>query len=372
VNASFFWDTTEWSQHVNGSIEVDGELVWEVGFWAVRPVVTSFKWMHTAVVEATEPMGAVISSERPLAHPEWVLSGFCSIRNILIIILASFSDSVRLTPGLIDVGIHNDVLHIIIGEHVVPVIIEPSVMENELSIWSVLLLELSGALVPVFQEVEDWVGLRLVQWLESIESWMVTPSLEQVLMNLESSREISMVDWIISPGICMPSTPPFALGGSGEVVLVLPVDDHDLAAIIVAVLRIFDGVEIHKDLDTVFVCGIIEPLDLVSSSVHAPNIWAIWVKSPVTDWKSDDLNSFLCELLEVILSEPSIPMCSHELVSFYCPESLTESIGVHSSVILILTKESVKERRSDPRFEDHPTSSVGSCHCLLAGLGEAK
>ena len=103
----------------------------------------------------------------------------------------------------------------------------------------------------------------LVQWLESIESWVATPSLQQVLMDLESSLEIVIVDWVISLGVCVPGTPPFALGVSGEVVLVRPVDDHDLATVVVAVLRVFDGVEIHEDLDAVFVCSIIEPLDLV-------------------------------------------------------------------------------------------------------------
>ena len=99
--------------------------------------------MHATVVEATEPMGAVISSKRPLANPEWVFGGFRGVGNILSIILASFSHSVGLTPGLIDVGIHDDVVHVVISEHIVPVIIKPSVMENELGVWSILLLELS-------------------------------------------------------------------------------------------------------------------------------------------------------------------------------------------------------------------------------------
>ena len=206
----------------------------------------------------------------------------------------------------------------------------------------------------------------LVQWLESIESWVVTPSLEQVLMDLESSLEIVIVDWVISFGVCVPGAPPFTLGVSCEVVLVLPVDDHDLATVVVAVLRIFDGMEIHEDFDTIFVCSIIEPLDFVSGSVHAANVWAVWVKSPVTDWQSDDLNSFLGELLEVVLGEPSIPMCSHEFVSFDWPKSLTESPGVHGSVILVLAEESVEERWSDPWLKDQPATSIGTSSCLLS------
>jgi len=90
-------------------------------------------------------MGAVVSSERPLTNPDWVLGVSYESGNIVIVCFASFSDGVRLTPGLIDVDIHDDVVHIIIGEHVVPVVIPPntSLMENELGVWSILLLELS-------------------------------------------------------------------------------------------------------------------------------------------------------------------------------------------------------------------------------------
>ena len=107
------------------------------------------------------------------------------------------------------------------------------------------------------------------------------------------------------------------------------------------------------------------PLDPVLGAVHAANVWSIWLESPVSNWESDHLDTFISKILDVICGIETLPMSLHNAVSSLWSKSLTESPGIHTNSLFGgLTEELVEERWGNPWLEDHPATDVGADDCL--------
>lgn len=72
------------------------------------------------VVETSEPESANIGSERPFSNPDVVLdvSGVGNVLTVLVAVLADIT--VLATPGKVLMGVHDNVLVVIVLEEVVP------------------------------------------------------------------------------------------------------------------------------------------------------------------------------------------------------------------------------------------------------------
>ena len=98
--------------------------------------------------------------------------------------VATVLEGLRLVPGLVVMDIHDNVFHIVICEEVVPVCVvcvdgdDLSVVEHKFGLRSVLLDQFSCLSIPVLESWENWVNLRLIEWLESVESWVLSVSLQ--------------------------------------------------------------------------------------------------------------------------------------------------------------------------------------------------
>ena len=110
--------STVWSQDVGCSVEVNSDIIREVVVvcWALNSGAS----VITSVVETSKPMGAWLGGEGPLTNPDWVL-------NIPAWVELSSKD-VTVLPDLILVsspcevlmGVHDNILHVIIIEEVIP------------------------------------------------------------------------------------------------------------------------------------------------------------------------------------------------------------------------------------------------------------
>lgn len=82
---------------------------------------------------------------------------------------------------------------------------------------------------------------------------------------------------------------------------------------------------VHQDFDIVFCASVIEPIDFLGSTVHASNIWSIWIKSPVSYWESNNFNASVSEIRDIGFLVPSIPMGSHHRITFGWTKSFAKS-----------------------------------------------
>merc|ERR1712110_385565 len=97
-----------------------------------------------------------------------------------------------------------------------------------------------------------------------------------------------MVNVVVLTCLAIPWTKPvgFCVWPMTEMSLICPYEFASHSTVIKAILTVFHGMDIKEDLYSIFVASIEHPLDLISSTIHAANIWSIWFKSPVTDWES--------------------------------------------------------------------------------------
>jgi len=127
-----------------------------------------------------------------------------------------------------------------------------------------------------------------------------------------------------------------------EVILVDPSQLVLFARVIKAILRAFDSVDVEEDFDAMRGEAVHRPFNLVSSTIHAASVWTIGLKSPVTDWNANKLNATICELLEMLLFEPLVPMGAHHLVRSIT-KCLAERPAVHTDAIgVVLSKEAIE------------------------------
>ena len=67
--------------------------------------------------------------------------------------------------------------------------------------------------------------------------------------------------------------------------------------------------------------------NLLSSAIHASNIRSIWAKSPISDGKTNDFNITSSKSLNVIFSNPRIPMSTHDFISKLANKFYTAAAG---------------------------------------------
>mmetsp|Transcript_11064 Transcript_11064/g.7699 ORF Transcript_11064/g.7699 Transcript_11064/m.7699 type:complete len:308 (-) Transcript_11064:61-984(-) len=270
-------------------------------------------------------------------------------------------------------GIHNNLVNIIISEHTVPTgAVVESVVENEGNLRGFLLDHGSGVLIEFNQCISRGVPPWLVDWLKSVESRVRTPSIEELADIVKSPVDVILVNVVIRVSIDIPVTDP--VGGldlpMAEVVVIKPLESQSLARVIETVLGILKTVNIKKDLEVVLLSGIKKPLNFVSSTISATFIRSIGLKSPVTNRKTKNLNTTVSEAGNIALSYPVVPMVSENLVTPIRSELLTEGVLVNTDTIFLgVSKESVEEGRSNPRFEYLPSTDVGTNHGLGSNSG---
>lgn len=110
-------------------------------------------------------------------------------------------DTVLCTPPrLVVVSIHNNVFVIIVIKQVVPIIGEVISVEHKLHIGIRLVHDIPDISVELVQSIPwSWTP-RLVNWFKSVHSWVVTPSIHQLLNVIKSPIDIVIVDRVILLG----------------------------------------------------------------------------------------------------------------------------------------------------------------------------
>ena len=363
-----------WAKRICCAVKVDGVLI-QVRVWALDALAIA-RWTSVGVVETAEPGGANVGSEGPLSNPDVVLDvvGLADVGTVFIAIFANVT--MGSTPGEILMSVHDDVLHIIVLEQIVPHVgIEmESVVEDELDTGLLLLDHCSHVSIEFLEDIQVGAPPWLVDWLDGIESGMVTPLGQEALNGIFSEIDVLLVDAEQTAAIIRvdgseplaPSVRPVI-----EVVLVGPGRIVAETRVVKAVLGANDGVHVQKHLNVVLLCGVEEPLDLVGGTVSAANVGAVGLEGPVTDWDSDDLNISSGHLDESVLSDPLFPMLTEHGVSLLGSKSIAEGVLIHTDTLgMSLAEESVEERWGDPWLEDLPATNVGADEGFLAILGE--
>jgi len=219
--------------------------------------------------------------------------------------------------------------------------------------------------VEILQFVFRSTPPGLVDWLNSVDGGVGSPVLDEEVNVVNTPLDVLMVDRSIGSLGVVPDSHPLSEGLRPvlEIVLIFPRKSVGLAAVIKAVLRAFHGVDVKEDFDFVLSAGVEEPLDLVSSAVHASFVRPVRTVSPVADGKSNDFDLTLSQAGNVLLSHPGVPMSPHQLISLLGSKGFTERVRVHSDTLRVgLSQESIEERRRDPGFEHHPSSNIRSYH----------
>lgn len=210
----------------SSSIEVGTSSLGHVSVWAIN-IFALVNNVRVVIVEATEPQSAGIESKRPFTNPDVILDVSGSTKTVLVVIAVSFSRAHITVPSLIEMGIHNNLVNIIISEHTVPAgAVVKSVVENEGNLRGFLLDHGSGVLIEFNQCISWGVPPWLIDWLKSVESRVRTPSIEELADIVESPVDVILVNVIIAVFCDVPVTDP--VGGldlpMAEVVVINPLE----------------------------------------------------------------------------------------------------------------------------------------------------
>lgn len=106
--------------------------------------------------------------------------------------------------------VNGNVVHVVISEDGVPNlwVQNLSIVHNEPGIGCISLNELSGLSIEILENLNDWLILWLVDWLESVEGTVASPSLKKVLVDFEAPVDAGVVDVIVFPGGNVPVSIP--------------------------------------------------------------------------------------------------------------------------------------------------------------------
>jgi len=358
----------EGAQSSSGTIEIGGLLI-QVGVRALNALALAGCW-SVSVVETSEPCGTDVGGKRPFTNPNVVLD-VVSVGNVSTIFVTVVTNvSVSSTPSKVLMGVHDNVLMIIIIKEIVPEIsikVE-SVMEDELQARLLLLHHDLDISVEILEEINVRAPPWLVNGLDGIEGLMVTPDVEETLDGILSPYHVLEVDSQKGATICRvnltlplaPSVIPVI-----EVVLIGPDGTVAETRVIESVLGASNSVHVQQDLDVVLLGGVKEPCDLILGAISAANVRSVGLESPVTDWESDDLNLSGGHLDEGVLSDPHVPMFAEDGVTLNGSKGLAEGVLVHADTLGVgLSEESVEERGSNPGLKDLPATNVGADHGL--------
>ena len=321
--------------------------------------------VKVSVVEATEPHSTDVGTESPFSKPDGVLEVFQVIEMGLKLVAVGQNLLFMAVPCHVVVSIQNDVFAVIIIEKIVPFpeVGVALVHKHKKNIGVYFADLLTAIAIVLFENFHIRISPGLVGRLNSIESGVVTVHLHEVGNVVDTPLDLFVIDVVVALGVEVPVTHPVGCldGSVQEVVLIGPLNVLHLARVIVAVLGSLESVDVKHNLEAILMGSVEEPLNFLSGTVHAANVRAIGGGGPVTDGKADDLNLAVSNVLYKVLSDPSIPMSPHDGISFDGTKGLTESPGVHADTFRVgFSKEAVEEGGSDPGFEDHPTTEVGS------------
>ena len=198
----------------------------QVRVWALDALAIA-RWTSVGVVETAEPGSTDVGSEGPLSDPDGILDvvGLADVGTVFIAIVANVT--MRSTPGEILMSVHDDVLHIIVLEQIVPHVgIEmESVVEDELDTGLLLLDHRSHVSIEILEDIQVRAPPWLVDWLDGVESGMVAPLGQEALNGIFSEIDVLLVDaeqaaaiiWVDGSEPLAPSVRPVI-----EVVLVGP------------------------------------------------------------------------------------------------------------------------------------------------------
>ena len=93
----------------------------------------------------------------------------------------------------------------------------------------------------------------------------------------------------------------------------------------------------------------------------------IWIprqgsNGPVTDWDANMVQASSCNAVEVILSDPGVPVSVKTVRSFGPAEDLGVCVLVHDSPA---RGPFFEDRRGDPWLENQPTAEVDTTHFII-------
>ena len=330
-----------------------------------------------SIVEAAEPVGADIGSERPLTDPDVVFDVLGMAHGATIFIAVGADVVVSTAPCEVLMGVHDNVLNVIVLEEIVPRVgIEvEGIVEDELQAGLLLAHHVTNISVEVLKDVQVGRPPWLVDGLNSIDCWVITPSVKETLNGVLGPVNVVVVDGDVFTLIVVPFAHPFAESvlPMAEVVLIGPHSPVGQAGVIISVLRSLNGVDVKENLDVVLISSVQEPLDLVLGAFSAANVGAVGLEGPVTDGESDDLDLTGGHLNEGVLSDPGIPMLTKNGVTLLGSKSRAEGVLVHADTLgLGLSEEAVEEGGSDPGLKHLPATNVGADHGAGAVFGRGR
>lgn len=191
---------SEWSQFGGSSVEVNCLTLTQVTMWALDSGAVEDQ-VGVVVVEASEPHGTGIGSKSPLANPDVVLDvlgsqGLASVEvAVLLDVVFSF------VPGLVDVGVHDDIGDFVVLEQAVPGWREvEGVVEHEFGVWVRVVNDFLGRSVEITQGVSWGVPPWLVDWLKSVHGWVRSPLVHQFLNVVKSPVDMVLSNVVVRPG----------------------------------------------------------------------------------------------------------------------------------------------------------------------------
>mmetsp|Transcript_42725 Transcript_42725/g.65602 ORF Transcript_42725/g.65602 Transcript_42725/m.65602 type:complete len:431 (+) Transcript_42725:113-1405(+) len=350
---------TEGSEDLSFSIKVMFKIIWQISIGAVHPLAVSLG-SDMAIVEASEPHAAVVSGKGPLAHPDGVVELISGLGEVGVS-FAILIGCVQLELAGVEMSVKGHIVGSWVEQSVPELGIEHvRVMENEGRLRGVLLGQLLGTLVELFEHSHVGVRPGLVERLEPSEVCVGSELLEESLRHSQLPLQVVVVDVGVAIGGHVPLTHPLAslYRPVLEVGAVDPVQLVGLAAVVKAILRVLGSVDVKEELDALMSELLQDFVDLVEGAVVATDVGAVRFHNPVANWYSDNLHLSVLELLDDIVINPAIPMGFHESISVLGAESLADGVGIEANLRLgvVFSQELVEKRRSNPWFKDHPSS----------------
>ena len=155
--------------------------------------------VRVGVVETAEPQSAYVSSKRPFSNPNVVLE-VLSVAHVATILVAVGADViVRSTPGEVLMGVHDNVLVVTVLEEIVPEICVEveSVMEDKLQVRLLLLHHRLHISVELLQHIKIGGPPGLVYGLNSVNSGVSAPSVEETLDGVLCPVNVVVIDALV-------------------------------------------------------------------------------------------------------------------------------------------------------------------------------
>mmetsp|Transcript_30872 Transcript_30872/g.55943 ORF Transcript_30872/g.55943 Transcript_30872/m.55943 type:complete len:255 (+) Transcript_30872:1324-2088(+) len=149
-----------------------------------------------------------------------------------------------------------------------------------------------------------------------------------------------------------------------------PLKSHGLTRVVKAILGIFLGVYVEEDGEAVGVGPVEEGVEIIEGSVGAPDIRTIRLKHKIPHRHPQRIHRPTPrQLLHNILRHPTLPMPPQLLIPLLRPQNFAERVMIHSRLSHSSPKKLIEERRSDPRFENHPSTEVHAAYLIVEREG---